>query len=188
MPHSWVGIDHSIPVSKTLPVPIFGRPAATSLSTLVRHQSFASPSRYIEVKVTFWHSSVPVVAKYCSMSQRKFSSSLALRLPENFFGSCTWFEISPQRQPPRIRPRLSLAAFTSIAISSTLSGVFSHRTHISLSSSSNLVSHIAIVASCDSSQATKDATNISKPSRRCSNLEDPTVSTRTDMLAIVCSK
>ncbi|KAK9149738.1 hypothetical protein Scep_008495 [Stephania cephalantha] len=131
MPHSWVGIDPSIPVSKTSHFTIFGRPAATSLSTLVRHQSFASPSRYIEVKVTFWPSSVPVVAKYCSMSQRKFSSSLALRLPENFFGSASLVRDFTATRTSEDPPMARFNSFTSIAISSTdFGGVFSHRTHI----------------------------------------------------------
>ena len=57
-------------------------------SQRVRHQSFASPFRYIVAIETLVSSESGLVArKYCSMSNRKFSSSLASLAPPYPWGS-----------------------------------------------------------------------------------------------------
>jgi hypothetical protein len=63
----------------------FGLPKS-SLSW-VRHQSFVSPVRYMVVIVTISSFGIRVARKYCFISQRKFSSSLALLAPVKDFGS-----------------------------------------------------------------------------------------------------
>ena len=70
-------------------ISIFGGPTLKSSLVLVLYQNLASTVKYIMVRSTC--SAMPIFAtlKYCSMSHKKFSSSLELLAPPKDFGSDT---------------------------------------------------------------------------------------------------
>ena len=70
-------------------ISIFGQPTAALSLDLVRHQSFASIDKYMVVIVTCSPAGIRATKKYCPMSQRKFSKSLAFRAPSKGLGSGT---------------------------------------------------------------------------------------------------
>ncbi|KAK9142355.1 hypothetical protein Syun_011755 [Stephania yunnanensis] len=142
----------------------------------------------MEVRMTFWLSSVPTVAKYCSISQRKFSRSFALRLPENLFGSGTFVLSFTAIATSEDLPTARLSSFTSTALLMAVSVVSSPTERTSVTTSSNLGSHAAIMASRDSPLVTNEATNISKASICCDVVEDSVGSAGADIIAINCSK
>jgi len=67
-------------------ISIFRRPTLKSSLVLVLHQSLTSLVRYIMVRYIYSATPIFTTLKYCSMSHKKFSSSLELLDPPKDFG------------------------------------------------------------------------------------------------------
>src|SRR5262249_16280537 len=67
-----------------------GRLAERLSLSLDLYQSLTSPAKYIVVRVTFFVLGTLAVLKYCSISHRKFSTSLTFLAPWKGLGSRTF--------------------------------------------------------------------------------------------------